>query len=270
MTVFVSRNESSDRLLVELSPESVSVSSAGKIVYINTAGAKLLGFDSPEEVIGRTGVDFVAAESREALRGRIRRIYEESAVTPLTEAKVVRRDGQVVDVESTGTLITYQGKPALQAVIRDITDRKKAERVLHESEEKYRDLYEEAPIPYFSISRDGRVQSANKRAVELLGYRLDELIGRSVIDLYKDSPEGKAKALSLFQRYSAGEDVIDEELEMCKADGDSVWVSLTSHYVWDTSEGTRSMVVDITERKRTEEALNPHFPDQPRGSVVIR
>ena len=243
------------RTLVELSPESVSVSSEGKIVYVNTAGAKLLGFDSPDELLGRSGVDFVASESREAVGERIRRIYEEAAVAPLSEARMVRRDGHVVDVESTGALITYQGKPAVQVVIRDITDRKKAERALQESEEKYRELYQEAPIPYFSIGRDGRIQSANKRALELLGYRLNALIGRSVIDLYKDSPGGKAKALSLFQRYSAGESVIDEELEMCKANGDSVWVSLTSPYVWDTSNGTRSMVVDITERKRAGEAL---------------
>jgi len=139
----------------------------------------------------------------------------------------------------------------------EITERKKAEGALRESEDWYRELYEDAPIAYFATGVNGRLQKANRRGAELLGYTRDELIGRPVFDLYADTPAGKGRVQELFRRFLAGEGWRDEELEMRRADGTSVWISLTSQPV-RTAEGqleSRSMVLDITERKQAEQAL---------------
>ncbi len=131
-----------------------------------------------------------------------------------------------------------------------------AEEALQESETRYRDLYEEAPNAYFSVGVDGLIKRANRRAAEMLGYSRDELIGRPVFELYADTENGKAKAQGVFQRFLAGEEILDEELEMRRADGNSVWISLSVRPMRN-KEGqvvaSRSAVVDITERKRLDQ-----------------
>ena len=89
--------------------------------------------------------------------------------------------------------------------------------------------------------------------MEVLGYSLDELIGRPVVDLYANTTNGRAKAQELFQRFLAGDEIRDEELEMCRTDGSSVWISLTARPIRDNRGrvvASRSAVADITDRKQ--------------------
>jgi PAS domain S-box-containing protein len=143
-----------------------------------------------------------------------------------------------------------------QRLKREITERKKAEEALRESEEKYRDLYEEAPHAYFSVGVDGHIERANRSATELLGYSRDELIGRLVLELYADTPSGKVKAQRVFKRFLAGKEVREEELEMHRADGSKVWICLSVRPIRD-KEGrviaSRSAVVDMTEHKKLDQ-----------------
>jgi PAS domain S-box-containing protein len=140
-----------------------------------------------------------------------------------------------------------------QRLKREIAERKKAEKALQESEKRYRDLYEQAPTAYFSVGVDGHIARANRKATELLGYSLDKLVGRPVLDLYADTPSGRAKAQEVLKRFLSGEEIHDEELEMHRADGSEVWVSLSVRPIRD-KEGkvvaSRSVVADITERKK--------------------
>lgn len=131
-----------------------------------------------------------------------------------------------------------------------------AEEALQESEKQYRDLYEEAPDAYLSCGVDGIIKRANLRATELLGYSREGLVGRPVSDLYADTPDGKAAAEGVFRRYLAGEEVRDQELEVKRADGSSVWVSLSVRPMRD-KEGrvvaSRSIMVDITEHRKLDQ-----------------
>jgi len=151
---------------------------------------------------------------------------------------------------------TAELRRANEQLEQQIAERKRAEQVLRESEKRYRDLYEEAPNAYFSVGADGSIERANRSATELLGYSLDELIGRRVLDLYADTPNGKAKAEGVFQRFLAGEEIRDEELEMRRADGSEVWISLSVRPIRD-EEGrvvaSRSVVTDITEHKKLDQ-----------------
>jgi PAS domain S-box-containing protein len=142
--------------------------------------------------------------------------------------------------------------------VRNLAEGKRMVEALRESEEKYRDLHENAPIAYFSVGADGCVRSCNRRAEELLGYSKEEMIGKPVLDLYMDTLEGKEKARKVLHRFRYGEEIVDEELEMCRADGTPVYITLSVTPVRDASGNvlaSRSIVVDITERKRAEEEL---------------
>jgi PAS domain S-box-containing protein len=138
----------------------------------------------------------------------------------------------------------------------DIAERKLADQDLRRSEAKLLDLYENAPCAYLSVGPDAVIKLCNQRAAQLLGYSREELIGKPVLELYVDQPEGKEKADQIFKRFLAGEPIADEELQMQKADGSPLWISLTVNGVRD-SDGhlveSRSMVLDISERKQAEE-----------------
>ena len=142
--------------------------------------------------------------------------------------------------------------------IQDISERKRAEEALRESEERYRDLHENAPVAYFVVDLNGRISSANRHAAEMLGYDTDSLVGRRVFDVYADTPAGKETAERIFERFRAGEDTPDVEVEYRRADGTSVWVSKTVRVIRDARgeiAESRCWAVDISERKRMEEAL---------------
>jgi PAS domain S-box-containing protein len=120
------------RQLVELSPDAIAVHSEGKIVYINPAGARLLGAASSEQLIGKPVMDFLHPDYRDMVKERIGRVSEEREEAPLIEEEFVRLDGTVVDAEVAAIPFTYQGRPAVQAIARDITERKRAQEALRE------------------------------------------------------------------------------------------------------------------------------------------
>lgn len=119
-------SEDKYRRLVELSPDTILIQCEGKIVFINTAGAKLLGANSPEQLIGKSILSFVSESDRSIAQERITQLQAGIAV-PLIEETFVRLDGTTVRVEAVASPFKYQGKPAAQVVVRDTRDRKIAE-----------------------------------------------------------------------------------------------------------------------------------------------
>jgi PAS domain S-box-containing protein len=118
-------SEESYRRLVELSPDTIIVVSEGKIEYVNPAGVKFYGATGPEQIVGLPALDFVHPDFVELVKERMRKT-QVGEKTELVEQKHVRLDGQVVDVEVTGTGIIYRGKRGALVIIRDITERVRA------------------------------------------------------------------------------------------------------------------------------------------------
>jgi PAS domain S-box-containing protein len=114
------------RELVELSPDAIGITSGDTIIFINPAGARILGFEHPTDVIGRSFVPFVHPESQPLVQHRIKELLE-GKKTPMTEIKVQRADGVVITIESEAVPTTYHGQPASLFIARDITERKKTE-----------------------------------------------------------------------------------------------------------------------------------------------
>ena len=124
------------RLLVDTSPDGICLHSNGKVVFINCAGAKILGASSPKELIGRSVVDFVAPEHRQIALERIKKAAENGEKEPATEMKFLRKDGSSVDVEAVAfPFVSYQGMPAVQVIFWDITERKRSREILLKAKE---------------------------------------------------------------------------------------------------------------------------------------
>ncbi|MDO8727460.1 MAG: PAS domain S-box protein, partial [Candidatus Methanoperedens sp.] len=114
------------RCLVEFSPYGIAIHSEGKLVYVNLAGAKILGTENPDEFVGKTLFRIIHPDYHEIVKNRILMQVEGKGAPPLEE-KFLRLDGTSVDVEISSIPFTYMGKSAMYGVFRDITERKKAE-----------------------------------------------------------------------------------------------------------------------------------------------
>lgn len=121
------------RKLVELLPDAVHVKYNGRIVFSNEAGAKLFGYDNKEEIIGRLDEELTHPDYQKISINRGNKIRKRQGNLPLSEQKGIRADGSVIDVEVVSTAITFNEDRAILSVIRDITERKKWERMLNET-----------------------------------------------------------------------------------------------------------------------------------------
>jgi PAS domain S-box-containing protein len=129
---FVRESEERYRQLVELSPDAIVIHNEGKYAYVNSAAVKLFGAGSPSDLIGMPVLDRVAPEYREDTAQRIQAVYEGRRVVSVNEEKFLRLDGSAVEVEISAIPFTFQGRPAAQVIIRDITQRKEVERMKNE------------------------------------------------------------------------------------------------------------------------------------------
>jgi diguanylate cyclase (GGDEF)-like protein/PAS domain S-box-containing protein len=115
------------RHLVELSPDGIAIHREGRLVFCNPAGARMLGYQV-EEVLGKLAIEFVHPASRQFAAERMRNILVGKPV-PFIEEKFVRKDGSMLEVEVGTMPFTFQNAPAIQVIIRDITERKRAEKL---------------------------------------------------------------------------------------------------------------------------------------------
>jgi formate hydrogenlyase transcriptional activator len=174
------------------------------------------------------------------------------------ELSCLTKSGGYLPAEISASLSDFDGATRIVAFIRDASRRHKAERALRESEERFRDLYEEAPLMYFSVGADGRILRANQQVTRVLGYPLEELIGHPVSQIWWSSEEARRRSREIFRRFMAGEEILDEEVEVRSSDGRRVWGSLSVKPIWNSKGAvvaSRSMLLDITPRKQAEQAL---------------
>lgn len=235
------------RSLVELSPDAIFVVRNGRIAFLNQAAQNLFGASAAEQILERPAADLFRSDqeplSRELLAAR-----PDGRPLPRIESSVVRLDGEVRQVELTAAPFTNQGGPAFQVVLRDITERKKAQAVM----ERYYLISRYARDPLLLISLDGAILEANQAAVNFYGYTREELLRLQIQDLRFD------KNVEMLRRQleEAGAGGILFETVHVRKNGTTVPVEVSSR--GGTIEGQKvllSVIRDITQRKQAETAL---------------
>jgi PAS domain S-box-containing protein len=153
----LSKSQEQHRQLVELSPNAIVIHCDGIIVYANSAAARLHGANAPDEIVGKTALDLVHPEWREQAQERQRIMREEGMVIANAESKLVKLDGTNVDVEVTYMPVVHDGKPAIKAVVADITQRKRVEAAAQAGEARYRHIAANIPgmVYQFVLHADG-------------------------------------------------------------------------------------------------------------------
>ncbi len=251
-------SETRFRALYENAPLAyISFDAAQRVERVNRAFLEMTGYDQAE-VLNRVA-DIFAPEPEWVRR------YQEILETAARDGSLVaefpfrRKDGE--DRWGRGHISTIRDSAGrLQgyySICADLTDMKRAEQALRESEVRYRDLYEEAPVAYWFAGPDGKIGRANRQVSEMLGFPRDEIVGRWLVDFAADTPRGKPVALGIRRRFLSGEEIVGEEVECRRADGTALWIRLSVRPVRDAAgavQGGRVMALDVTAEKRAEEA----------------
>lgn len=224
-----------------------------KFLYVNYAAVAALGY-SKKELLTMTvhdiGPEFPAdiwpahwAELKEKKSFVIQTIHQ-------------RKDGSTFPVEITVNFIQFGSREINCAIARDITDRKRTEEVLRESEARFRLLYEKAPIGYQSLDKNGYFIEVNQAWLDTLGYNKNEVLGKSFGDFLH--PEWANHFKKNFPRFKAVGEILGVEFEMVKKDGSMILVSFNGKIGNDRDgdfKQTHCVLHDITEARRVEKEI---------------
>ena len=229
------------------------ISPDAKILRVNEAACRMLEY-SQDELMAMTVPDIDPTLPPEVWPAHWGELKQKGSLT--FESKHWSKTGRVLDTEITFKYLQHEGKEYNCAIMRDIGERKRAEAALRISEERYRSLYDDTPTMYFTLSTDGTVLSVNRFGANQLGYRVEELLGNSVLGiLHKDDRDVAAACLS--ECLATPEQTRNWEFRKVRKDGCIIWVSETAS-VSQSSDGTLVVLVmceDITERKQAEQGL---------------
>ena len=219
-----------------------------KVVDVNRQACESLGYRR-EELIGTQPRDFDAALDAPSIRQLAQRAGAGETLT--FETRHRRRDGTVFPVEIRTDAFQQGGRQFYLALVRDISERKRAEEELRATEVRFRNVVDFAADAFMLHAEDGKVIDVNRQACESLGYTRDELIGMTPAEF--DADFDLERLLSVIERVRAGETITFETRHRRK-DGTLLPVEVRGRQV---PQGDRwvgiSLTRDITERKRVEE-----------------
>ena len=251
-------NEDRYKHMVELSPDGIFISRGSSIVFVNPAAVRMFGASSPAQVLGRSPYDFFRLDQHTHLRDRIAQLLAGRAV-PVVEERAVGLDGTVTDVEVACALFEDAQGRAIQSVMRDITDRKRTEAALRESEERLSLAFAGAQegVWDWNLQTGSVVYSA--RWKQMLGYAEDEIDPHVSEWERLLHPDDHARARELNDAVARGERAYEAEFRLRHKDGRYVDVLSRGLPLRAEPGGPVVRIVgthfDLTERKRSEAAL---------------
>ncbi len=248
-------SEDQYRRLVEHSPYAIAIHSQGKLVYLNDAGVKLIGAQNAEELYGSSIIEFVHPDSRPTVVKRIQELQHGMEVEPMQE-RFLRRDGSSVEVEVIAFPFSYQGQPAIQVVVRDLTVQKRAQDAVRSSEERLRAIVDHTSNIYYSYTPDHHITYISPQVRKILGYD-PEKTGQDWRQLLTDHPinqRGVELSRLALETGQAQESYI---LQLKARDGRLIWGEVhESPVVRDGHTlGMVGAITDITERREAERRL---------------
>ncbi|HEY7709941.1 MAG TPA: PAS domain S-box protein [Candidatus Entotheonella sp.] len=256
------QSEERFRQLVEGSIQGIMIHRDNQTLFVNPAYADIFRYETPDELYTlETLLLLIAPHERKRLMDYQEARLAGKAVPSHYEYQGIRKDGSRVWLDTTVRVVSWDGQPAIQSIVADISERKQAEEALRASEDLNRRLVEAVPGGIVQVSHEGSIVRANAEAQRFLGLAYDDLTQRFVTDFASQTiwEDGSPCAI---QDYPVSKCLATHQpqpattIGVRRSDGTIAWAVFTAIPLTDpvTDEATGAMVIflDITERKRVE------------------
>jgi two-component system, cell cycle sensor histidine kinase and response regulator CckA len=247
------------RNLVEGSPDAIAIYVEGRIVFANSASVRQMRAASVEDLLGKPVVELAHPDYRESVLARMKEAQTSGKPLPLMEEKFLRFDGSTVDVEVKAIPMIFNTKPAVQIIVRDITERKQAVDALKYERNLLEALLDNIPDHVYFKDKESRFLRMSRSLASRFDINDPGLaIGKTDFDFFTEH-----HARSAFEDEQkimrSGTAIVGAEEKETWPDGQETWVSTTKVPLWDAKGeviGTVGISRDITERKHAEEAVS--------------
>jgi PAS domain S-box-containing protein len=264
------------RLMFETSAAGMATARLdGVFTAANPALRRMLA-RTDDEILGHTAMEITHADERAETEDVVARFRSGLQQEYHVEKRYLKKDGSPVWLNVTTTLVpaTETSEPFLQAIYINITDRKQAEAALRASEERWRAMFETAPVGITMLDFEHRrYLAANAAFQRITRYTEDELRELTALDLTHEDDRPAAQ-----RRIDTG-DIGGRQKRYRRKDGEAIWADVSA-FVVPATESTPTflgaVIVDITDRKRAEDALrrseaylNEVFITLPDGVAVV-
>jgi PAS domain S-box-containing protein len=254
----VSDHDDQYRRVVELSPDGIFITRESRIVFVNPAAIRIFGASSADEVLGRSPFDFFHIDQHVHLRDRVSKLLAGCTV-PVNEERAVGLNGAVTEVEVACTLFEDSNGRAIESVMRDITERKRTEAALRESEERLSLAFAGAQEGVWDWNLETGQVVYSPRWKQMLGYEEWEIEPHVSAWERLLHPDDHERARALNAAVARGERGYEAEFRLRHKAGHFVDVLSRGLPVRREPGGPVVRIVgthfDLTERKRAEAAL---------------
>jgi PAS domain S-box-containing protein len=253
------RSEEKYRTILENMQDGYSeIDLRGNFIFVNDATCRHLGY-TREELIGINSRQYSDEATAEKMKQLYTEVYKTGKPMEGLEGVYIRKDGTKIHSEISVSLVRDpEGKPiGFRSTSRDVTERKKAEEAVRQSEEKYRNILESIDEGIYEVDLAGNFTFLTDSMCRIFGYPKEELLGMNNRQ-YSDQENAKKLLESFNQVYRTGEPSRECDYEITRKDGTKRHVETSASLKKDSSGkpiGFRGIARDITNRKRTEEAL---------------
>ena len=254
-------NEERYRTMIESSPEAITIIRDEKLFYCNPAMVRLLGASSPQQLVGTLIYDFAPPDEREIASEIIKKITCGTSFIDTGTERILRKlDGTIIIVEMRAVSMIFEGQPAIQSNLHDITERKRAEKQRQTTDEMQaayqyaRSLIEASLDPLVTISPAGKITDVNLATEEATGVPRQDLIGTDFADYFTEPDRARAEYQQVFESGY----VIDYPLTLRHTSSKTIDV-LYNARIYRAKDGKVLGVFaaarDITQRKQAEQRL---------------
>ena len=251
------QSEQKFQLLFDNAPMGYqSLDENGCFLDVNQAWLDILGYER-HEVLGKWFGDFLPPDLLDIFRKRFQKNIQSRELIPSVEFPLVRKDGSIVFVDYMARIGRDEEGHFVRThcAFSDITEKKRSEQALRESEEKLRRTFEQAAVGIAHVAPDGRWLRVNQKLCDIVGYSREELLDKTFQDItFAEDLDGD---LEYVRQMLAGEiQTYSMEKRYIRKNGSLVWINLTVSMVYNATGDTDyfiSVIEDINTQKQAEE-----------------
>jgi len=253
-------SEEKHRNIFEAANDAIFLFYEGRFLDCNSKTLSMYGCEKKSDIIGRSPFDFSPTKQPDGRDSKKKGLeYIKAAISGKPQSfywKHIRKNGTSFDAEVSLNLIVLGGLKHLQAIVRDVTERKLVEEELKSSEERLKHLFEYAPDAYYLSDLKGNFIDGNRAAEDLLGHKKNDIIGKNFLNLKILSAQDTSKAVKLLAKNILGKGTGPDEFALHRKDSTKVIAEIRTYPI-KIKDKTLVLGIarDISERKQAELAL---------------